>query len=323
MEPDKGKKHAHRRCGDYSMFNTMVKQIHSAKHGNTTLKILTYNCGLLTVQVCGLSAFSNPAFGRERFPCVLRNLKCCDVDIIILQEIYSLQHIHEAIECMAVHFPFHAFHFTGTIFRLNNGLLVLSKYEISNSNFHKYYNVALIERIFACKGFMECEFATPCGAVVIVNHHTTAGGPEKCREQELEQSNILLQQHLADGKIVFMAGDINAGPSLSKSNFDYLLSRGWVDSWLEANDCEGFTWDNKNVLNSSNVHASSPSCRVDHIMPHKNCAVRVLSASLEFTKSDVETEIGSTTASDHYGVVVWFEICGIESPSSAIPQPGA
>ena len=68
--------------------------------------------------------------------------------------------------------------------------------------------------------------------------------------------------------------------------------------------------DNQNPLNSTNVHASSPSCRVDHVMPHNSMGLTALSAGMLFTQDVAKLGAGDgggmITASDHYGLSIVF-----------------
>jgi|Transcript_5190 exonuclease III len=282
----------------------------------STLRVLSFNCGLLHVSACGITLLANPANAAARFPHVVEALLRSEADVLLLQEVYSTVHIGELLRALQPKYPHVSQHATGTLLKLNNGLLILSRFEISHSVFHGYKKVVGLERAFATKGFLETHINSPWGVLVFTNHHTTAGGlsveslsTEGVRKHELQQAIDVLQPHLQAGRRVFLAGDLNTGPTLSPSNFQDLLKIGWEDSWAIAHPAaDGFTWDNQNPLNAGNVHASSPSCRVDHIMPHKSMDLTIAAAKLLFTSEVAQVKDRMLTASDHFGLQVDFDM---------------
>lgn len=287
------------------------------------LRVVTYNCGLLDYRLFGISCLTNPAFVRERFPHVVTALKSIaeTTDVLLLQEVYDKVHINAIVTALSEELPNVAKYFSGGFLKLNNGLLVLSRHHISHFAFHQYRKVDSRERRFATKGFLEVVVTTEAwGKLCFTNHHTTAGGndsvpeseTEEWRQDELQQSLDVLRERVAEGCECFIAGDLNTGHTYSPHNLRFLVENGWTDSWAATNGGseDGFTWENKNLLNAQNVHASSPSARVDHIMPHSEGSLVPSSSHLLFADTVVDVLLDSqqerVTASDHLGLCVEF-----------------
>ena len=82
-----------------------------------SVRILSYNVGLLRFHVLGILAFSNPPYGSERFPFICSELlKFEDVDVICLQECYEDCHANAIIDALKSKYPYHARVKSGNMF---------------------------------------------------------------------------------------------------------------------------------------------------------------------------------------------------------------
>jgi endonuclease/exonuclease/phosphatase family metal-dependent hydrolase len=108
-----------------------------------------------------------------------------------------------------------------------------------------------------------------------------------------------------------LAGDFNAGPTVSLENYQQILDAGYLDSFLDNDASRRFTWEVTNPLNKSGPHKSSPNQRIDHVFLPSAVAsqIQVSQTSILLHEPSVEVSVGqSVTVSDHYALRVEFSI---------------
>lgn len=273
------------------------------------LKILTYNLGLLRISIYGVKVFEFTPFLEERFKMALQNLNSFDFDIICLQEVYSRKDAKLIHDTLTSKYPYNVFYHAEKKWKWSSGLVVLSRYPIPYADFKKYEKSTLDERLFVDKGFLETEIQLQKHKVHLINCHTTAGGyfyhPEhphtnKIREQQIHQ--MIRRAHERENDVSIISGDLNAGPKVSKNNFEIFKFYQYRDIF---NYQEGhITWDIENPLNKQSFHATSPNQRIDHILykPMNNIEVSHGESKILFQEPVVEVKSEKITASDHYAV---------------------
>lgn len=293
------------------------------------LTVLTYNVGLLRFRLFGfVEVFSNPSFAKERFPHILTHLQGIDssVDILCIQECYEQTHADAIINVMKEKLPYHCrINNNYSVLKFHNGLLILSKYPIADIYLQKLDKVASLERHMANKSNLVCTINIPSlGPVRLVNMHTTAGGttdPEHGdvdldREDELRQAWQVCEKAIAEGQIPLIIGDLNCGPEASAGNLNYILGKGFRDTFAEHEQNTGtpaevrHTWDPTNYLNTIGPHAKCPGQRCDHVLiPTQQMAQwRVSEARIIFRDKVVPLKKGlMSTLSDHFGLLVSLE----------------
>ena len=162
-----------------------------------SLKLLSFNVGLLRLSLFGIPVFSNPPYANQRLPYIPNKIRCINADIVSIQECYEKKHADFIISNLRDIYPYNARYNTGGIIKFHNGLLFLSKYPISRSYIEKLEKVATLEAWMATKQNLVMTVDIPCiGMVSLVNMHATAGGvthPENPgvdtdREDELRQA---------------------------------------------------------------------------------------------------------------------------------------
>ena len=287
-----------------------------------TLTFLTYNVGLLRFQMFGLTVFSNPPHAGKRLPQIPPTLKSYPADILAIQECYEKRHADFLRESLKDLYPHSARVKSGGLIKFHNGLLVFSKYPIAKCELQRYHKVSSLEYHMATKSSLIVEVNIPgLGRVTFVNMHTTAGGtvdPEHPdadgdREDELRQAAEVCELARADGRIAIIIGDLNCGPEASAGNFNFILQRGFRDTYVEAVAAgkllggPEFTWDPKNYLNSIGPHKDSPGQRCDHVLlPTEGMENwHVEQAQVLFDQKVVDVGEGlMSTLSDHHGLMV-------------------
>jgi hypothetical protein len=92
-----------------------------------TLKILTWNVGLLRLRICGVEVFSNPPFADQRLPYIPDMIRKKGADIIALQECYESAHAEMITDSLKDIYPYCARVDSGGVARFHNALMLLSR----------------------------------------------------------------------------------------------------------------------------------------------------------------------------------------------------
>jgi len=280
-----------------------------------TLSILTYNTALLDIRIFNHSVYCPVDSVSARAPRIARALLPLRLDIICLQEIF-----HHSLQVLFANqlqheFP-HAAGFArpGLKTRLGNELLTLSRFPVSEVQLIRFTHAPMEEKIFTSKGFYHCTVEIPgLGNIDLINFHTTAGGanthPEHARMEELRHNQI--NQILAYSRKldrVILAGDLNAGPQTSIRNYQQVLQSGYIDAFTSVKT-EGYSWDPGNPLVANGRERHLPAQKIDHIFMSKSLSgiLRPVAADIVLT-GEGELAGGLQSLSDHYGVMVEFEI---------------
>ena len=278
------------------------------------LTVLTFNAGLLDVNLIGLSLFKPAAFIEERVRAIIETLKGYPADIVALQEVYLRKHHQFFMTELVQSFPYKAFS-EMPILNWGSGLMTFSKYPIVEGRFTPFTEGGTLdETIFAKRGILTAEIIINKRLKLSVfNIHLTSGGifyhmehtlVQQKRSKQIKQVVNMIDQ--LEVKNVIMLGDFNSGPSVSSLNYDEILKYGFMDIYDEfcrsTKSQKENTWDVANPL-----HISKPSVgshRIDHIFI-KKCTLDILNTQVVFKEAIVQ--IGSNkkkmvTLSDHYGL---------------------
>ncbi|XP_026189759.1 uncharacterized protein LOC34620347 [Cyclospora cayetanensis] len=211
------------------------------------LSVLSFNAGLLEYKLCGLRIYQNPPFTQRRLHHIPAALLSTGADIICLQEVYGENHADFIIENTRHKLPFVGRRTSGGRFSLHNGLMVLSKYPIVHTHFHRFENVTYIERCFASKGMLEVAVDVPSiGVIAVFNIHLASGAvdPESRYVEDVRAAEIRQLLKACDaaadrGHVPLVIGDLNAAPHLCASNYKSFVEKGWRDCWLHVH---GHQW---------------------------------------------------------------------------------
>lgn len=196
------------------------------------LNILTYNVGLLRWQMLHQPLFSNPAYVKQRFPFIVKALSELndDIDVLCLQECYEDKHAKEICATLKSKLPYVARAKSGGILKFHNGLIILSKWPLSDIAYHPYKKVSPLEYYLASKGNLICtatipalcptastDTPSPSQQVVLVMMHTTAGGTthpnddtvDEDRQDEIRQAVEVCHEAEAKGQYSILLGTFN------------------------------------------------------------------------------------------------------------------
>ncbi|KAL8273799.1 hypothetical protein Esti_002273 [Eimeria stiedai] len=201
------------------------------------LSLLSFNAGLLEYKLCGLRVYQNPPFTQRRLHHIPAALLATGADIICLQEVYGEAHADFIIESTRHKLPFVGRRTSGGRFSLHNGLLVLSKYPIVHTHFHKFEDVTYIERCFASKGMLEVAIDVPSiGIIAVFNMHLASGAvdPESRYVEDVRAAEIRQLLKACDAAADRGLIPLVIAPHLCASNYKCFVERGWRDCWLHV-----------------------------------------------------------------------------------------
>ena len=281
------------------------------------ISVATYNTGLIRAQVAGYTIFEFAPHVEIRSKHIPETVLNVNPDIICFQEIFSRRHLKQITESLRIKYPYSYAPKSIRPKLFGSGLSIFSKYPILQSNCYWFKSQLLEESLFAPKAYLAVTVdAGNQGLIEIVNSHTTAGGskhhPESCaadscRQMQLEEMVEFSLQRDASVAHSLLVGDLNCGPEASRSNYEFLLSRGFTDLVVSAhpNSSAPVTWDPKNPLNSEGPHKTSPPQRIDHILASSRSKLSVDNYKAIGREATVEASADiRCTPSDHYGVLV-------------------
>eukprot|EP00039_Didymoeca_costata_P019973 m.339573 g.339573 ORF g.339573 m.339573 type:complete len:302 (-) comp18871_c0_seq1:187-1092(-) len=296
------------------------------------MRIVSYNCGLLRFQLCGMELMANPPGADDRIKHILDGILNMHPDIVAFQECYEDQHFQFLAQGLHEIMPYSTRYNSATLLKFHNGLCFFSKFPIVSSRLHAHKEAAFVETIFGSKSMLETTVQLDNGQkIMFVNLHTTAGGgvdPESpgtdgTRQSEIDEALSLCRESISKNIPGFIIGDLNAGPDASPGNYESILKAGFRDMYLEAQEANVLTpgktctWDPKNPLNVCGVHWYCPPQRCDHLFVPKG-PWKVEKASVVMTETTARTRLKvpldkehkkmkvqetAVTPSDHYGLL--------------------
>jgi endonuclease/exonuclease/phosphatase family metal-dependent hydrolase len=279
-------------------------------------RVVTFNVGLLEI----FGAYRPVPFVNERFKCLPEALKKWGADVIALQEIYSTSRKEMLFQSVRDIYAFCSPLKIGATFGLESSLMILSKHPMQ-CEWEPFRSGMPDEKLFDNKGILTARLN--CGDaidVTVLNSHTTAGGvfshPESPRTERIRSdqvTQILRKTSRESGQTVVICVDLNAGPEVSRMNYDQFIESGFVDlHGLVHGSNAAVTWDPLNTLNRSGPHSTSPPQRVDHIFVRgadlSTGRVQPQGSSIDAKEQCVATNKTHVTLSDHFAVEADLDI---------------
>lgn len=292
---------------DLPSFQSESDFLHNSE--TAQFKILSYNIWALPVP-----------FGHEiekRIKKLSKHLN--DFDIILLQEAFHSE--SHSLEKQA-NFNYSFFHNNSSLFKLNSGLGILSRYPIVNVQFMPFSACEGLE-CFANKGVLFVRLKHPeLGYLDIFNtHFHSSGGSEdtqttdKIREDNNSRTLMKFMAQQDKGYPTIIGGDFNLKDS--SSTYKNLLKtvplidtflwnslqdigKRYTQPYLTSQDIKGFTYDSKN-----NRFAKGSPKRIDYIfiLDQPFFQFEILNSDLAFNKP-----IDNLLLSDHFAVTTEIKI---------------
>ena len=281
----------------------------------STLKITTFNVGLLDVRLFGRTVFEFTKNTRKRaelLPEVLYGHEC---DILCLQELYHAHDFARVQAALRERFPFwlSSKPKPSIAIGLPHGLAVFSRFPLRDGADLRFRRQTIDEGLLGPRGYLSVQVEhSNLGIFSLINTHTTAGGflarPESAQANAV-RSDQLHQLFDTPTTLALLIGDLNCGPEASSRNYTDLLEAGFVDPYRSLHgEAHCPTWDPTNPLNSAGPHSTSPPQRIDHILLSGAFAasIRLVSYERSFLEN-LPFAPESHTISDHSGVTLVVE----------------
>lgn len=280
------------------------------------LSILTFNAALQNIRFFDYSVYCPVKYVSERLTSLTCELLHIDADIMLVQEVFHRDIQDDLYNKLKNHYPYATgFSRSGLKLRLGNELLIFSKLPLSHGRLIRFNNASTEEKLFTSKGFYHTAISiTGVGKVELINFHTTAGGihshpenqqMEKIRSQQIKQ----MLTYIKDLKFVILAGDLNAGPHTSTSNYRQVIDANFSDTSSSLNNSL-ITWDPENPLVTNGSESHLPAQAIDHIFVNKDLSdfMAPTETKVILDKKLLTTPAGRIPLSDHYGLLTIFKI---------------
>ena len=280
------------------------------------LKILTLNAGLLDISLFGKHVIEPAPYIRERLLALPKALMRTEADIVGLQEVYKQEHREYIISKLKRKYPYHFYSRQQRIFRLEDSLMFFSKIPLFDKEILTFKDATPEEEFFVYKGALSAKIKIKgFGVITFYNIYTTAGGigdPQSPIAEEVRARQILrVLKSIQKSRILgpkIILGDLNAGPQVSKSNYEIFQKFKFIDAYSKKHPLsKKITWDPKNSLNLGGPHKNCPPQTIDHIFLRaqdvKN--FKINQAKIIFAVPSIKiSSHRKITLSDHYGLLV-------------------
>ena len=241
-----------------------------------------------------------------------------DADVLFLQEVFHNDIQKKLYRTLNNSYPYiTGISKGGMKLRLGNELLTISKYPLNQGKLIRFKHASPEENLFTSKGFFHTSMIIPDMAhIELINFHMTAGGvhahPEDDRMDAIRMQQIdQILEYSGQFKHVILAGDLNAGPHTSTTNYQRILNAGFVDLTIESGR-DAVTWDNKNPLVANGEEFHLPSQSIDHIFINRTLSgeLNLIESKIVLNNKCIRTNGVMIPLSDHYGVMTTLEIRG-------------
>ncbi|MBT4769869.1 MAG: hypothetical protein HOO00_05015, partial [Rhodospirillaceae bacterium] len=245
--------------------------------------ILTLNTFLLDLRLFGwLPLYRRAPYVDARLDALTDALCEEGADVICLQEVFRPAHRKILTQRLGRDYP-HAAGATYPGGGHGTGLMIFSRHPFQSVCQHPFRAACVEEKIVTRPGVLEGIISiSGLGPVKILNMHLTAGGlfrhPESIatdglRARQLKELLQLAEPGNTDEAMVatLLAGDLNAGPHTSQSNYRQVLNAGFTDTYTETGGTTGaatapaYTWDPANPVIWREADRRLPPQRIDHV----------------------------------------------------------
>ena len=281
----------------------------------TGVRVLSLNAWALPITV----PFQDKRGRMARLPKALRSV---DADVIVLQEVFDPQVRRAVIDDLSdsYHVAADAHELRrsfGIPFDVHGGILVLSRYEITDTHFEPHPLPAgskFSERL-GRKGTFFSTLKAPSGDFSLVAPHFYAGtGPAEARIRRVQLQSLLevVEQRVGNRPAV-LAGDFNFPPDRYEdgrvSEMGLLREAGFQDTIATSNGQSHATWSySKNRYTRIWLQSNKSDMRFDYVMFRSGSA-----SNLETVSASVVLDVPGEEVSDHYGVLAELSL-KIQSP---------
>ena len=263
--------------------------ISTSLQSQTNFRILSYNTYLLP------RLFGNTVIKRSAL--IAEYLYNSNSDIITLQEVFDKKALRIILNKLSIKYPYYIkpIKKDSNLFKISNGLLILSRYPILSYDSYRYKNICGSDA-FAEKGIIKINVRINNLIISIYDTHLNSGYDtkfNKIREKEYDEIKNFIKN---DSDINILCGDFNTYKS------DTIAYKYMIDN-LDLKDYD-FN-HNTYSKNENSLAKDNENDIIDYIFTQKNNDKMILTHSIDKPKEIFNNKLNDL--SDHFPV-----ICGIK-----------
>jgi endonuclease/exonuclease/phosphatase family metal-dependent hydrolase len=213
-----------------------VKNASAALWGVRHLRVLTYNIHLIedSAVATGAAIFGKkPVIFQDeaRYNYMIGRIRTSGADIVAIQEVWSADNMERILRDLRGDYPFGHRGSNGSLATAGSGIVMVSKYPLSETSFYEFRGADDWEDKFATKGVIAATVNVSGANIRVATSHcwTDAGGPE-CHNIR----DIVNHTRQGDRPMILM-GDFNIhrkGDTSKFSRMETLMNEvGAQDSW--------------------------------------------------------------------------------------------
>lgn len=277
---------------------------------STIVNIEIFNIGLLSI------AGTLVPHMEYRLPAMLRLFLSEKpvADILCFTEVHEREHRSLLIDAFSCTHAYATFFDDRMGQRKNNGLLLLSRFPLSEPGFISCANTAARSPTYCGRGVLfakvhlsdEKQFRLLLTSLVSDNFgiSTHKGEHENVLGEQLETVLDIASTGIRSHVIV---GGFNCSPHLSEALCQHLFDSGYIDVFSTMNtktppEALQSTWDPNNPLNVRSPYCKRLARRIDHAFVSMSSGISISQAAIARTRACVPTPDGLMPLSDHYSL---------------------
>jgi endonuclease/exonuclease/phosphatase family metal-dependent hydrolase len=223
------------------------------------------------VKVLTWNVFLRPAFLHDdqmgRVDSIAAHLIANEYDVLALQEVFHEKSRKQLIQKLDSCYPYHLAPKKTSVFKINSGLMIFSKYPIVESGHSFFDNLKAADRL-SSKGVQWASVKVKGDTILIANTHLQAGTEEKFQEvrsAQYKKAKETLNAFHASISCVLL-GDLNTDKNDNK-RFSGMLSK----LNFEDGETENQEIGSANLPNQDLYPAKEGSAQLlDYILQRKN-----------------------------------------------------
>lgn len=267
------------------------------------LKVLTWNVQMLPCY--GFLSSSLSIMQHERTDWIIEYIKEQSFDVILLQECFSKKFVSAINTKLGLKYPYQINPSKSHFWKLSNGLMILSKIPMSESQLLEFSQSDEID-VLTSKGAISAKLHIQDKPTYIINTHLQADNHESAnvmtrRHQLQEIYHYFVSDHLKDSSCILLGGDLNIAENSETKEYQSLHSelklKDVVKNYFRVNT---YSYAKENSWNKTLTN----SMRLDYILSNTNFK----DYTIQIIKPKKKYKSEETDLADHYGISACIDL---------------